>query len=223
MKKFCYSLAILALVSISTISYTQNVGVGVENPKQKLDVDGALKIGYTETAIPGSIRWTGEHFQGFNGFAWITLDMNGDVTFDELAWIKNENYVFLLESDDKVGIGVETPKAKLEVNGTQALRTGSLVIEDGGPFHNVVLPEKSVVSISGPNKPVKITGFAGGFDGRLLYLHNGTGTVLKIDHMDEGSDPINQIRCKGNAERILKPNETCLLIYHGELQSWLML
>ena len=223
MKKLCHSMAILALMSISTILYSQNVGVGVEHPAQKLDIDGGLKIGYTESAVPGSIRWTGEHFQGYNGFIWITLDMNGDVTLEELAWINDQNKVYLVDIDDKVGIGVESPNTKLDVDGTLALRTGSLVLEGGGPFNNVVTPDKSVVSISGTDKPAKITGFAGGVDGKMLYIHNDTGSVLKLNHMDEASDPANQIRCKGNSERVLKPNETCLLIYHGYLQNWLML
>lgn len=49
------------------------IGIGVNAPKEKLDVAGGLRIGQTANAIPGVIRWTGNDFEGFDGQVWRSL------------------------------------------------------------------------------------------------------------------------------------------------------
>ena len=53
----------------------QSVGIGTETPTQKLDVNGGLRIGNTNTANTGAIRWneTKSDFEGYNGAAWVSL------------------------------------------------------------------------------------------------------------------------------------------------------
>jgi len=43
--------------------------------QEKLEVDGAIVIGESEdpNPAPGTIRWDGLNFQGYNGFMWIVL------------------------------------------------------------------------------------------------------------------------------------------------------
>jgi hypothetical protein len=73
----------LVLLAIQIITQAQNVGVGTSTPQQKLDVNGAIKIGSNGNAAPsaGTIRWNQEKniFEGFNGAQWIdfTGGMNG--------------------------------------------------------------------------------------------------------------------------------------------------
>ncbi len=54
-----------------------NVGIGATHPTEKLEVNGAIKIGTTtstcDAAAAGSIRWDGTNFQGCNGTAWTNL------------------------------------------------------------------------------------------------------------------------------------------------------
>ena len=50
-----------------------SVGIGTTTPVEKIDVDGAIKIGNTETLNEGTIRWTGEDFQGYDGSDWESL------------------------------------------------------------------------------------------------------------------------------------------------------
>ena len=56
-----------------TITPEGNVGINANNPKTKLQVNGGLRIGYTEEEYAGAIRWTGTDFQGYNGETWISL------------------------------------------------------------------------------------------------------------------------------------------------------
>jgi hypothetical protein len=56
---------------ISSIGHT---GIGVANPLEKLDVNGAIRIGNTANNNTGSIRWDGSNFQGRNTTGWVNLD-----------------------------------------------------------------------------------------------------------------------------------------------------
>lgn len=47
------------------------MGVGTNTPAEKLDVNGAVKIGNTSTTNAGTIRWTGTDFEGYDGSQWI--------------------------------------------------------------------------------------------------------------------------------------------------------
>ncbi|MFO0756540.1 MAG: fibrinogen-like YCDxxxxGGGW domain-containing protein [Byssovorax sp.] len=52
------------------------VGVGTSSPAVMLDVNGALRVGNAATcnaSTAGSIRWSGNSFDGCNGTIWITL------------------------------------------------------------------------------------------------------------------------------------------------------
>jgi hypothetical protein len=56
---------IIALcLSINALSQNGNVGVGTNTPVEKLDIDGAIKLGNTDSLNAGTIRWTGVRFQG---------------------------------------------------------------------------------------------------------------------------------------------------------------
>jgi len=56
------------------ISSVGNTGIGVANPLEKLDVNGAIRIGNTVNNNAGTIRWDGFNFLGHNGAGWVQLD-----------------------------------------------------------------------------------------------------------------------------------------------------
>lgn len=51
------------------------VGIGTQTPEVMLDIDGPIRIGddATSNAAPGTIRFTGSDFMGFNGNQWVSL------------------------------------------------------------------------------------------------------------------------------------------------------
>ena len=63
MKKIFFLAAIFTGDSI----VAQNVGIGTTTPEQKLDVNGAIKIGTSATNQPGTIRYNGGNFEGGTG------------------------------------------------------------------------------------------------------------------------------------------------------------
>ena len=59
-----------------TIDTTGNVGVGSSSPSEKLEVNGAIKLGTTTSTNAGTLRWDGTNFQGYIGGAWANLVPN---------------------------------------------------------------------------------------------------------------------------------------------------
>lgn len=107
-------------------SGTFNVGVGTTEPLEKLDVDGALKLGNTINTNTGTIRWTGTDFEGYDGGAWQSFTAGGsggDLPLGSLGqtlrhngsdWIATD---FLHNDGNRIGIGTTSPSAELEIIG----------------------------------------------------------------------------------------------------------
>lgn len=93
---------------------TGNVGIGVNNPVELLDVGGGLRIGYSESQNPGTLRFNSEFstFEGFNGAGWIEFGSGGG---GGSLW--NQNGTDIFYEAGKVGIGTSTPQSVLDVRG----------------------------------------------------------------------------------------------------------
>lgn len=71
----------LGVVLSSEIAHAQgNVGIGEPFPVQRLDVDGAIRLGSTANNVLGTIRWNGTDFEGYTGSGWVSLNGLGSVT-----------------------------------------------------------------------------------------------------------------------------------------------
>jgi hypothetical protein len=61
-----------------TVGDDGNVVIGgATTAAEKLDVDGAVRIGTTAGSNAGTIRWTGSDFEGYDGAAWLSLTSGG--------------------------------------------------------------------------------------------------------------------------------------------------
>jgi hypothetical protein len=109
-----------------TASYASgNVGVGVGNPLERLDVAGAIRLGTTIESNAGTIRWTGSDFEGYDGASWKSFTSGGGgglpsgtlgqtLRHDGSSWIANDN---IYNDGTNVGIGTTNPQFRLHVNG----------------------------------------------------------------------------------------------------------
>lgn len=66
-----------------------NVGIGKNSPMEKLDVNGAVRIGNTANSNAGAIKWDGTNFLGYNGTNWVNLDF----TWND-PWILAPNVLY---------------------------------------------------------------------------------------------------------------------------------
>ncbi|HRG59974.1 MAG TPA: hypothetical protein PK323_13550 [Bacteroidia bacterium] len=56
---------------------TGNVGIGTSFPQQRLEVNGGIRIGNSIIQAPGSLRYNGNNFEGYNGTSWVQLNGGG--------------------------------------------------------------------------------------------------------------------------------------------------
>jgi hypothetical protein len=56
---------------------SNNIGIGVANPKEKLHVNGGVLLGNSTSNNDGTIRWTGTDFQGRTDGDWVSLTSLG--------------------------------------------------------------------------------------------------------------------------------------------------
>ena len=84
---FTYLVTTLLFSFFLTNLPAQNVGIDLTNPLQKLDVDGAIRIGTTPDSIDGSIRYLSGDFQGYDGIKWRSfiqqISIDGDTIYLE--------------------------------------------------------------------------------------------------------------------------------------------
>lgn len=94
-------------------------GVGLTNPTHQLHVDGGIRIGNTNNAQPGAIRYNSNvpDFEGFVNGNWVSLTASGGTDND---WTNDQtnNYVYNNQTGYQIGIQTSTPSTELDVDGT---------------------------------------------------------------------------------------------------------
>ncbi len=100
-----------------------NVGIGVNNPRAKLEINGGIVIGNTSTEINGTIRYTGDDFEGYIG-EWKSLTTN---LRPPNLWTNNTTYISYNQGN--VGIGISNPQYDLDVFGNVSI-VGNITINN---------------------------------------------------------------------------------------------
>lgn len=105
---------------------TNDVGIGTIEPEERLDIDGAVRIGTTANTNAGTIRWTGADFEGYDGGTWLSLTSDGGsgslppgaagqtLRHNGVSWTATD---FLYNDGSGIGVGTTSPNAAMEVVG----------------------------------------------------------------------------------------------------------
>jgi hypothetical protein len=117
---------------LSVSSVAGFVGIGIEEPLERLDVDGAIRLGTTGETNAGAIRWSGSDFEGYNGSAWQSLTATGGslpagsagqtLRHNGSDWTANS---LLYNDGTNIGIGTTNPQQALHVDGIAQFDLGS--------------------------------------------------------------------------------------------------
>lgn len=101
------------------ITADAKLGLGVLSPAERIDIDGAIKLGTTNTTNAGSIRYSGDDFEGYMDGEWVSFTKNN---VNDL-WTKvDDNAISYVGSTTTlVGIGTETPAFTLHVKDHNSL------------------------------------------------------------------------------------------------------
>lgn len=129
------------------VNKTGNVGIGTTSVTEKLQVNGAIRLGTTTGTNTGTIRYTGSDFEGRVGSSWMSLTNGGG---GASVWTPSGTNAYY--NSGNVGIGTNSPAHKLQVNGDIGMtgeiigvsdirtKTGVLAIEDASAIINKLRP-----------------------------------------------------------------------------------
>jgi len=120
------SLALNAQTVGIKIVANGDIGVGIITPVEKLDVNGAVKIGTTTTTNPGTIRFEGDCFQGYDGSTWVDLGGSGCGGGSGGGTSGCENYPDIIADRDLPNVGWDN---EYNVGGTGITGDGELCWE----------------------------------------------------------------------------------------------
>lgn len=95
----------------------------------------------------------------------------------------------------KIGIQNNNPQTTLDITGDLATRAVTLTLPEGDLISlDPGIQTASYYRIEGPTLPFTIVGIKGGVDGKLLWLHNVSTTVMTLLHDDAGGLPGEKIK-----------------------------
>ncbi|MCW3084481.1 MAG: hypothetical protein JWP12_1847 [Bacteroidetes bacterium] len=153
------------------------LGIGVIDPVQRIDVDGAIRIQSTDKEYDGSIRYTGDDFEGFMDGTWHSFTSGGDgggqwTQVGSIIYYKKDIKTF-------VGIGTSEPETTLDVeDGEHATGSNTAVLIYN---HAVTTGKNNTDKRIGLE--IKNTGDWGNPKGRDigLYISDVSGSTITVN------------------------------------------
>jgi|GEM_PF-2257358 len=104
----------------------------------------------------------------------------------------NRSNALVVRKGGNVGIGINSPDVKLDVNGDVAFRQASLALANG-INNDVAAGGSSFFRVTGPTANFTITGLTAGSDGRLLTIVNLTSFNMSLANQSVNSVAENRI------------------------------
>lgn len=135
------------------ITNDSRLGLGTITPVEKVEINGAIKIGTTANTNDGTIRFTGSDFEGYIGAAWVSLTAgNGPWAYGTGCICYDANPA------SRVAIGTDTTSASLEIYKPLSVTEGSTATI----IHNLSSTNSSVQDDNRVGMEIKCTGTWGG-------------------------------------------------------------
>ena len=196
MKKLIYIIAIIPQL------FFAQVGIGTVTPEETLHVKGTTKIANTTTTTPTKL-----------------LGLNNEGTVNEI-----------LLGDHLV---LDGNTLKVETNQSNSTTCGitSVTIPSGCGVQNLnnfnlnlngVNSDKELFKLEGGYSNYRITGIAGGTNGRHITLVNVSFNNLRLMNENTNSQPQNRLMVLAN-NISTSGQGTADLVYDGELQRWILI
>lgn len=152
------------------------------------------------------------------------LDVNGNMTLGSTYSGLNAAPAngAIIEGD--VGVGINAPHVKLDVEGDLGLREYSQDIGTNGGTNKFddlnINSNYSFIRITGPDNNYEVTGITGGLEGRILLLFNDTAHDLKLKDEDILSTAANRFSCHDGSDQTIHDGGAVMLIYSAASSRW---
>jgi len=175
--------------SMFSIKSDGNVGVGLDNPLEKLEVDGAIKVGTTTTDNEGSIKYESNDFLGYNGTEWVS--------FISQVWKLNGNDAYY--NTGKVGIGIDTPLTPLHIKDDSVDANTCLRLENDNQVWDLCnrgedQDKFKLFDVSFNLSPLVVEKSS---PNNSIYIKSGGGVGIGTDNPSESLDVVGNITASG--------------------------
>lgn len=194
-------LSILFLLLVPWLSYSQ-VGIGTTNPQETLHVEGTLCVTNTSTKTPAKLAGLDGDGTMADVFVGPGLELDGNILKNTASGGGSAVYLVATINVPDGPPGEELHDYDIDLGGANA--------------------NKVVFRLVGRTANYKITGIAGGTDGRHIVLFNVSTTNLTLVAESLDSAPKNRLITLAN-NVATSGQGTAELVYDGTLQRWILI
>jgi hypothetical protein len=192
------------------------VGIGTTTPDTKFVIHESAAS--TSTRLRLTNATTGN--TATDG-AYIEAESGGELTIgnrenSDMDFVTNDAIQFTIKNDGKVGIGSQSPTAKLHVEGDLALSKITTNTVNGG-YNDLNRNGASILRFTNGGD---LFGIAGGSDGMILFVFNTGLSSLVIHHQHTGSVAANRIITHNNNDLNLGAIGGVTMVYDGTSSRW---
>ncbi len=173
-----------------------NTGIS-KTPVEKLDVNGAIRIGNSSLSNTGTIRWTGTDFEGYTNDGWASLTGSS-------KWSFSGDFIYPSKAT-KLAIGTSSPNTDVTMHLTGSATKSSLLLSPDviteGNSEICLSEDKSFnsgfsISYVGSDKTLLFNGYLNGskWGCPLTILNNDGYPYVGINE----TDPKEALTVRGN-------------------------
>ena len=224
----------------STGGTSGNLWVGITNPTARLHLKSGSATANTAplkfttginltTPESGSVEYDGNQLYFTPSTTRNTLAQisGGTLTSGSIPFAGTNGYLsqnntnlYWDSNNSRIGIKTNSPNTQLDVNGDVSFRMGSDYSTSWTSNDaSVWWGSSSNVRYTGTAAGI-ITGISGGYDGKILYIHNTSNFHLTLSNQSTSSLASNRIITGNNSDIILASDESATLIYDVSSQKW---
>ena len=201
MKNLTYLTCLLLVIPVFSV-FSQGVGINTSSPQATLHINGTLKF---EPKVSDATRLVG-------------VVPNGSVKEFELG------QTFNIESGTLEVIPSVDPNVFLIGDVDQSPTASTISQYDnydiGVSDANI---DKAIIRVSGETNGYTVTGFADGYDGRIIYFYNAQEINVTFFDLHSDSDTKNQILTGSGGNEAINSKGVAEFIYDGSLEKWILI